>query len=489
MNWNQHAGVAPRKAVVCLILRNTPELEVLLVRRNTSLAFMGGHHAFPGGALEKEDSDELVDGVNDPECARTVFAVVREVFEETGLLLGIGQCPTPERLREARQDLLAERSGFGQLLGELGLRIDGASFTPAGVWVTPPFAPKRFDTQYFIYQHEGEELGEILREDDEIVALDWMPPGEARRRWHRMELRLSTPVAFALRNLDVVPMPAVVPLLRDTPGNEGTIIGRYEPQCGVNIIPIPTPTLPPATHTNCVVVGEEELYVVDPSPADAEQQAHLKKHLDQLLAQGGTIAAVLLTHSHEDHMGAAEFLRDTYGAPIWAHAAADVPFTIDRELADGDVLTAKGNPEWRLRCLHTPGHAPDHLCYLEESTRTLLCGDMMANPGTILVSPEFGGDMTQYIESLEGLLDEDFVFTVPAHGLPTWGRTGKELVRELIAHRHEREAKIQAALDAGANSIKAVLEEAYDDTPREAWPLAEHQLKAHLIRMGLSLPA
>ena len=488
MAWQTYENVAPRKAGAGIILRGADASEVLMAQRNKRVFFMGGHHVFPGGAVERGDSAGHVEGAENPERAQEIFAVAREVFEETGLLL-VRQAPSDlEALRLARQNVLAGALPFADLLDRLGLRIRAEEFIPAGRWITPAFSPKRFDTQYYIYRYAGPRYEEVLEPEGEIVALRWLNPAEARRLWHRGAIRLSTPVAFVLRQLAAVPMPDVIPRLERTPGVDDRLSNRFEPQCGVNIIPLPTETLPPATHTNCVILGEEELYVIDPGAANTEAQGRLRDHVNLLLALGTRVAAVLLSHGHRDHVGAADVLRRTYGAEVWAHDATRkcLPFPLDRALADGEILDIPGDPPWRLRCLHTPGHDPGHLAFLEESTRTLFCGDLIANPGTIMIALDAGGDMTQYLESLERLLEEDFIFTVPAHGLPAWGRRGKDMIRELIAHRLEREGKIKATLDAGATTQQALLEGAYDDTPREAWPLAAQQLRAHLKRLGVS---
>jgi endoribonuclease LACTB2 len=490
MSWNQNEHVEPRRAAAVILADARAALEVLLAQRNRDLAFMGGHHVFPGGALEEEDSADRVDGRAEPGLKRLIAAAVRECFEEAGLLLVKEPVPDEAARRMMRFSLLAGEDTFEAMLAEKDLRIDGDAFAPAGLWITPPFSPIRYHTQYFLYRYHGERYEKALGPESEITGLVWMRPAAARRAWHAQDgIQLSTPVAFSLRQLADFPLDTALAHLRDTPGRDDTAPNRFEPRAGIHIIPLRTDTLPPAVHTNCIVAGERDLVVIDPGASAPEEQRHFLDHLAQLMVAGGRIRAVLLTHVHGDHAGCADRVRQEYGAPVWAHrlAADRTAITIDRFLEDKETIDVAGEPAWRLRCLHTPGHCPEHCCFLEESTATLICGDMAANPGTIMISPDHGGDMTRYLESLARLLEEDFEFLVPAHGMPSWRGGAKEHIRQLIDHRLAREAKIRAALDAGAQTEDAMLALAYSDTPRDAWPLAALQLRAHLARLGRKL--
>ena len=181
-------------------------------------------------------------------------------------------------------------------------------------------------------------------------------------------------------------------------------------------------------------------------------------------------------------------MRDRYDVPILAHpaTAAQVSFKIDRHLHDGEVLTSGSDPQWRLRCIHTPGHDPGHLCFLEESTGALLAGDMVANPGTIVISREYGGDMAAFLRSLDRLLQLDCKLIIPAHGQPA-GRP-HELVQQQIDHRLWREDKIKHAHDEGAATFEELLARGYDDAPEQALPWARHSLDAHLAKLGIEVP-
>jgi glyoxylase-like metal-dependent hydrolase (beta-lactamase superfamily II) len=488
MLWNAHEDTVPRKAAAAIVL--DPQGQVLLARRNASLRFMGGHHVFPGGALHAEDSAAWVLHAPSPEEGAALCAGVRELFEESGLLCtGMAHDVPPERLRSLRRALLAGEMRFPGVLEELGLRIAADAFTPAGLWITPPFSPIRFHTRYFIHQYQGPRCEEPAAPDGEIIGLDWLSPREARRRWQAGAIKLSVPVAFALQHLAARPLPQVLDWMRRTPDDLGGRPHRFELRRGVHVVPLATATLPPATHTNAVVIGEEELLLFDPGPHSEAEQAALFEHLDHLLALGERLIAIVLTHSHPDHTGAVGAVAARYGAPVWAHAAtaAQVDFRVDRLLGDEERIEVPGDPGWRLRCLHTPGHDPGHLCFHEETTGTLLAGDLIANPGTIVVSPHYGGDMTDYLASLERLLPLEFRLLIPAHGAPLWGRECKPAIEDLMRHRRAREQKILDALRAGARTYEEILALAYADTPVEAWPLARHQIDAHLRRLGVDL--
>jgi endoribonuclease LACTB2 len=480
--------VEPRAAAACILVRGAggeaPEL--LLARRNSALRFMGGHHVFPGGRIHEAESISCVSNAVNDDHARAILAVAREVFEETGLLCVRGALPKREEARLARGRLLNGEMTFTDFVTQHALRIDADDFKPAGDWLTPSFVPIRYATRYFLYDLGNEQQPELI--EGEIVGLDWLTPAEARARWHRGQIKISTPVAYTLRVLAAVDLPrALLLLARGTqraPGEHNW----FEIRRGITLIPLKSATLPPATHTNCIIVGEESLYVIDPGAGEESEFHHLTRQIDHLIELGGKLEAILLTHSHPDHTASADDLRKRYDAPILAHpaTAAQLAFKVDRHLADGDVLTSGGDPQWRLRCLHTPGHDPGHLCFLEELTGALLAGDMVANPGSIIVSRQYGGDMGEFMNSLESLRQLNFKLIVPAHGQPL-GRPQEFLQRQLD-HRVWREQKIKRAYEEGVATFDELLLKAYDDVPQQALPLARHTLDAHLAKLGIDIP-
>jgi ribonuclease/clavin/mitogillin len=475
----------PKIAAACVIVRGSFQPEVLLARRSPVLRFMAGHHVFPGGRVHDSESVQCVVHAADAAHARALQAVVREVFEETGLLTVRGTLPSRAVVQQARRRLIQEELNFAEFLAQHSLSIDAEDFQPAGEWLTPSFVPIRFATRYFLYHLRDKQHEELI--EGEIVGLDWLTPAEARSRWLRGEIRLSTPVAYTLRQLAAVGLPAALPLLaRGTervPGEHNW----FEIRRGITLIPVRSPTLLPATHTNCLIIGEESLYVIDPGAADDVEVQHLCRQIDHLTQLGGKVTSILLTHSHPDHTRAADELRQRYDVPIMAHAAtaAQVSFKIDHLLRDDEVLRSGNDPQWRLRCIHTPGHDPGHLCFLEESTKALLAGDMVANPGSIVVSRKYGGDMTAFIQSLEKLLTVDCKLIIPAHGQPA-GRP-HEFIRQQLDHRLWREAKIKRAYEDGARSFDQLLATAYDDAPESARRWARHSLDAHLGKLGIEL--
>ncbi|HSN90278.1 MAG TPA: NUDIX domain-containing protein, partial [Anaeromyxobacteraceae bacterium] len=138
-------------ASAAVVFRDGPDgREVLLVRRGEDRRFAGGFHAFPGGRLDPADAEVPVAGLAGEEAAHLVCAV-RELFEETGILVlrGAERVPGPAR-DESRRDLLEGRTSFAGVLARHGLALDRAALAPAGRWVTPPWLPVRFDARFFL---------------------------------------------------------------------------------------------------------------------------------------------------------------------------------------------------------------------------------------------------------------------------------------------------------------------------------------------------
>lgn len=197
--------------------------------------------------------------------------------------------------------------------------------------------------------------------------------------------------------------------------------------------------------------------VVDPGPDD-------ERHLGNILA-AGPVERIVLTHRHPDHAAGAGRLSELAGAPVMSFGAG---------LSDGGVVGG-------LVAVHTPGHAPDHLCFWHPESRTLLSGDLIAGEGSIMVAPP-EGDLAEYVASLGRVRRLAPSRILPGHG-PEVARAGQK-IEEYLAHRREREARVIAALDAGARSLGEIVASAYADVPPPMRPYAELSARAHLLKLG-----
>lgn len=246
-------------------------------------------------------------------------------------------------------------------------------------------------------------------------------------------------------------------------------------------IALRTPTLPPATTTNTLLVGASRLAIVEPATPYADERGALDEVLSRLAAEGRRPAVILLTHHHADHVGDVERLQQSWGIPVRAHpeTATRLRLRIDAPIEDGEVVDLGEGV--RIEATFTPGHAPGHLVYREASTDIAYAGDMVAGEGTILVDPEDGGDMAAYLHSLHRVEALGASRLVPSHGPVI--EDPPALVRHYVRHRLAREAKVVAAIEVTDGTLPVVLAQAYDDTPRVLWPLAERSLKAHVNKL------
>src|SRR5262249_10915500 len=147
--------------------------------------------------------------------------------------------------------------------------------------------------------------------------------------------------------------------------------------------------------TNTYLVGIDEVAVIDPGPDDA---GHVEAIVGASMRE--RVRWVLLTHTHPDHSAATARLVEATGAEVLAYGRKmdrDGAVRVDRALGEGDAIEGT---EFGLQVLHTPGHAPNHLCFLLEEERVLLTGDTVLGGMWSVVSPKRGGDMAVYLATL-----------------------------------------------------------------------------------------
>lgn len=235
---------------------------------------------------------------------------------------------------------------------------------------------------------------------------------------------------------------------------------------------VPSPTLPPATTTNAWITEDHGGFVVDPA-------AHTDKNRQILLdtLEHYAPSAVFLTHHHHDHVGAAEVIREYFDIPILAHTGTAnlVPFRIDRLVEHGERLHT-GTDTWTA--IHTPGHAPGHLCLLSDVDHSLIAGDMVAGEGTILINPK-EGSIREYIQSLELLRTFGPSRLLPAHGQAL--DTADSILIEYIRHRKQRIVQVWDALSTTPKTARDIAREIYTELPAAYLGMAAIQVQCGLL--------
>ncbi|MEU7843226.1 NUDIX hydrolase [Micromonospora sp. NPDC049114] len=216
----------PRVAATVLLLRPTDtDFEVYVIRRVAAMTF-GGMYAFPGGGVDRSDSEAHVDwagptptewadrlGVAPDAAQAIVCAAAREVFEEAGVLLA-GPAPaaagglpaeahptvvgdvSSDDWEAARQDLEGRRLGFAALLADRQLTLRSDLLLPWSRWITPEFEPRRFDTYFFVaLLPAGQRTRDVSGEADHTL---WIRPADALARAEAGELTMLPPTVVTL---------------------------------------------------------------------------------------------------------------------------------------------------------------------------------------------------------------------------------------------------------------------------------------------------
>ena len=220
------------------------------------------------------------------------------------------------------------------------------------------------------------------------------------------------------------------------------------------VVRLVAPNAGPLTFkgTNTYVVGTHGLAVIDPGPDDAQHRRAILA-----TAAGRPITHIIATHAHRDHTDGIAALQAATGATTFGFRRSEIPaggggdadaeyvghgFHPDVHVAHADKIEGDG---WTLTGLHTPGHAPDHLCLALDGTGILFSGDhVMAWNTSVVAPPE--GRMADYLRSLELLLGREETLLLPGHGSPV--EEPRRTVKAYLLHRKWRE---QAILEAVRN--------------------------------------
>lgn len=236
----------------------------------------------------------------------------------------------------------------------------------------------------------------------------------------------------------------------------------------ISLIPAanPGPLTGPAGNNTWLVDGAEPL-LVDAGVGEAS-------HLDAVArALGGRpLARVFVTHAHRDHSAGVPRLKarwpgiDVIGGPDGAAPR------------DGGTIAAG---DGTLRMIATPGHSPDHFCLWDPDHRALFAGDLLAAGGTIMIVASAGGDLREYLASLARVRDLEPARVYPGHGAIV--DRPVELIDRYIAHRHDRERQVLAALEAGPLSIDKLVAQVYPGLAAALRGAAAETMLAHLRKL------
>ena len=249
LKHSSHPPVPAKPAATIALLRDSPsKMEVLLLKRDRNASFVPGAYVFPGGRVDPTDWTKKtlasVDGLTtetaaarlglvgtSPPAIAYYIAALREAFEETGILVGVGpnaQAPPTAaenvEVEVLRNGLMEGSVSFNEALENLSCRIDGSSIEYLAHWITPEREPRRFDTRFFAARVQTD--AEPIFDPREMTEARWLSPKEALARNQGGTLPMIFPtidtlqrladyttVGDALRGIGDVSIPTLMPKL------------------------------------------------------------------------------------------------------------------------------------------------------------------------------------------------------------------------------------------------------------------------------------
>ncbi len=247
--------------------------------------------------------------------------------------------------------------------------------------------------------------------------------------------------------------------------------------------------------TNSYIVGDRSVAVIDPGPED---EAHFQSLMRAL--EGREVTHIFVSHTHRDHSPLAKRLKAATGAVTVAEGphraarplhegernpfaeSADSDFVPDLALGDNESVTGDG---WRLTALHTPGHTANHAAFALDRDGIVFSADHVMAWATTIVAPPDGA-MSDYMASLDSLLERDDRLFLPGHGGPV--NDPAAFMRGLRTHRRMREKAVLTRIKAGDRTIAEMVKVIYRSTDPRLHGAAALSVLAHiedLIEKGL----
>ena len=428
--------------------------ELYLARRQRKLAAFPGYQAFPGGKVDLTDGGEpLPQPVFAGHDARLIRALARELDEELGF------------------DLIANAE-----------QIEAVKMM--GISLTPPAAPVRFNTHF--YRVDLRSRPDFVLCEPEIESGAWASARHWMSVYEQGELLLAPPTQAVLRAL------AADPDCTDAgfaDFNDTGVLRPLEALRGVRQFFVRSNTLPPAIHTNCFLIGDDQgqRILIDPSPNSREE-------LERLYTAASSVGfdEVFLTHHHPDHRQYADEIARRAGVPLGMSAwtlqhlrssqaryseGPDYGAGLQIKVyADGDSVT-----RWlgqTVRALAVPGHDEGQLALMPDNRAWCIVGDLIQGVGTVVIAPP-EGDMRKYFNTLKQVIALDPRVIYPSHGLALGG---VHYLEQTLRHRQMREEQIKGLFSAG-RSMDEMLAEVYRDVDPRLLPLARINIQSHLTKL------
>lgn len=433
--------------------------DIYLTRRQPWLPTFSGYDVFPGGKVDRTDSDEPYAA---PALAaqnpRLMRALVRELQEELAFDLAA-----------------AAEQGEVESVVELGVAL-----TP------PSISPVRFNTHF--YRVDLKRKPGIVLDLNEAITGSWATPAAWMALYEQGELMTAPPTLITLRALAAdAGVQAVPGLLRPFDPDRIPLVEHLR---GLRQLLVPSHTLPPADTTNCFLVGDggARRVLVDPSPKSLEVLERMCQTLDEL-----GIDEVFITHHHPDHRERANELARRYGVPIGLSAdtharisginkgrysgGADWFDGIEVKFyREGDIVTRWLGHD--VQVLEVPGHDAGQLALMPDNRAWCIVGDLIQGIGTVVIAkPE--GNMRVYFETLRKViaLAPRAIFPSHGQGLGTVYR-----LEETLRHREQRETQV-LTLHREGQTMDQMLGMIYKDVDPRLLPLARMNIESHLDKL------
>ncbi|RLA62641.1 MAG: hypothetical protein DRQ88_08315 [Epsilonproteobacteria bacterium] len=437
-----------RQAVTAVIVS---ENELFIVKRQNYLKAFPGYSAFPGGKVDHDEDDSPLEHPSlsdfDP---RIIHALNRELEEEIGLDLFKGL--------------------------ESGLI---KSFHHIGNAVTPKFNVYRFDTHFF--KIELSEKVNFEFNDGEFSSCEWIDAKEMLERYLKADAMAVPPTVKVIKALasdikDIGPFHLGLELDLEVE------VPYIEPIYGIKQFFPLSNTFPPANRTNCFLIGDEEKYLIDPSPAS-------EMELDKFLSTLKTFSFdnIFLTHHHPDHHEFSTNIAKARSVPM-SMGAKTYQMILDRFGAnyfdgikinffkEGDILTKSLGRD--IRVYEVPGHDEGQLALAPDSMEWFLVGDLVQTFGTVVIArPE--GDMAKYFKTMQRVIDLKPKNIIPSHGIAVGGTFKLE---ETLKHRMMREKQIIELLKQGKTQ-EEMLPLIYEGLDNKLHPYALMTIESHLVKI------